>query len=200
MKCYIQRCADVEIAGSPHGHLTAVYVPCCCSWYNHRMTQHSCFSWTHWIHILSCVYCLHSRARVTACSCSEKWSLRSYELKRCFGLVFVRLYVNICVCVYQTINVPSLTSDAGCWGMLLCCQNGLLYTLSQTSLSRTHSHIGGVCGGGKGDTCVTVKLQDICLGNLGAMAAHTQPCLATALSFWAVLKHFLWAVHVNPMS
>lgn len=102
---------------------------------------------------------------VTVCNCSENRSVRNgYDsLKCCLSLASLSVFVS--VCVYQTINVLSLTSDAHCCGMLPSCQAERC-THTHRPVSHVHTHPDSVCGSGTGDTCVTVKRQDICLGNL----------------------------------
>ncbi len=115
---------------------------------------------------------MHELLCVTAVSCSQleadmiDWNVAS--LSNC-TLVRACVCVCVCVCVYQTINVFSLTSDAGCCGMLLSCQTDCCtHTHTHTDQSLTYTHTRGqcVCCSGRGDTCVTVKRQNICLGNL----------------------------------
>lgn len=84
-----------------------------------------------------------------------------------------------------------------------CCsvaKRTVVPTLTDRSLTYTHIYRQSVCCSGRGDTCVTVKLQNICLGNLWT-AAHictdtlVYPELPPFGHFWSQtssLKSFCW--------
>lgn len=71
----------------------------------------------------------------------------------------------------------------------------VVHTLTDQSLTYTHTRGQCVCCSGRGDTCVTVKRQNICLGNLdvsGCTHTLTHGLIYPQLSVWGFLTTFSW--------
>lgn len=114
-----------------------------------------------------CIYCIvfEFLAETLQSLSFFKFFCLSDWLKCC---LFVRLYVcvSVCACLpdYKCLGLWRQTPAA-----VECCSLAkwtVVYTLTEQSLTYTHTQGQCVCCSGRGDTCVTVKCQNICLGNL----------------------------------
>lgn len=109
-------------------------------------------SWTNWMHspsfiLFTASILVHDWLCITVSwsqldTCMIDWKVSSDP--PFFFLQTVRWCACVCVCVYQTINVSSLTSDPGCWGMLLSCQTDCC-THTHRPVSHIHTHTEAVC-------------------------------------------------------